>query len=109
MFADTESKSDASDVAAIVNGLRGLISLAGDMEDVPEIVRRVVADARAEADENRVSVRLAVPIRELRELIERETGMRTRRERVRDERESGEDDRRGRGDRRDRRRRRDDR
>lgn len=74
--ADTESKRDAQDVAAIVNGLRGLLSLSGMAEELPEIVRDLSADARVGADGKQVVVRVSVPIDALRSLIEDETGMR---------------------------------
>ena len=66
----TSSRRDATDVEALINGLRGLISLVGDVEDVPDVVRRTLEELRAEADGNRVTVRLSVPLRELRRLVE---------------------------------------
>ena len=66
----TASRRDASDVEDLITGLRGLISLAGDMEDIPDIVRSTLDGIRADADGDRVTVRLSVPFREIRRMLE---------------------------------------
>lgn len=77
LAADTDSARDARDVAAVIDGLRGLVSLAGAAaEDIPELARDVIASARAQARDERVTLRLSASLRELRELVEREIGER---------------------------------
>jgi hypothetical protein len=86
LHVDVDSERDARDVAAIVNGLRALLSLADVDEDVPELARRTLAEARAEADGERVTVRLSVPAAELRDLLHEEvTGRKRAADRAEDE------------------------
>lgn len=70
----TESAADARAVAAVVNGLRGLVQLAGESEDIPEFARDTIADAVAEADGDRVTVALKVPTADVMEMLTEEMG-----------------------------------
>ena len=70
LTARTASREDARDVEDLVDGLRSLLSLAGDMTEVPEAVRGLLNGIRAESDGDRVTVRLSIPFRELRRLLE---------------------------------------
>ncbi len=70
LTATTASREDARDVEDLVDGLRSLLSLAGDMTEVPEAVRGLLNGIRADSDGDRVTVRLSIPFRELRRMLE---------------------------------------
>lgn len=68
----TSSARDARDVESIIVGLRGLISLAEgleDLDDLPEIARGILNELDADADGNRVTVSVALPLAELRRAL----------------------------------------
>lgn len=68
----TSSREDARNVESMINGLRGLISLAQGMEEldeIPELAREILDELDADADGNRVTVRLSVPLREIRQAL----------------------------------------
>ena len=66
----TASRQDARDVEALINGLRGLMSLASGVGDIPDAARRLLEDVEAESDGNRVTIQFSVPLRELRQIVE---------------------------------------
>lgn len=68
--AHTESDADARNVAAVVNGLRGLLALTDASEEIPPAAREALRDARAEAKGGRVSVRLELSLESIKQLIE---------------------------------------
>jgi hypothetical protein len=60
-------------VESLINGLRGLISLAGGMDEldgIPDFAKDMLNDLEADADGNRVTVSLSVPTRHVRQLLE---------------------------------------
>ena len=68
--AQTESEKDARNVAAVVNGLRGLLALTEGSDEIPAVAREALQDARAEARDGRVSVRLELSLDSIKQLIE---------------------------------------
>jgi len=74
---ETESAKDARQIAALVNGLKALVSLVEPSDDVPEGVLEALDRAHAESDGNRVSLQFTVPRRlvdEARRHIREELG-----------------------------------
>jgi hypothetical protein len=57
----TETEKDARQIAALVNGLKAFLSLVEPGEDVPEGVLDALDRAHATSQDNRVSLRFAVP------------------------------------------------
>ena len=68
--AQTGSEQDARNVAAVVNGLRGLLALTDASDEIPEVARDALEDARAEARGGRVSVRFEMSLDSIRRLLE---------------------------------------
>lgn len=62
----TETAKDARQIAALVNGLKALVTLVEPDEDLPQPALEALDSAQAEARGNQVSLRVAVP----RELID---------------------------------------
>ncbi|MEM7204787.1 MAG: hypothetical protein AAF628_31310 [Planctomycetota bacterium] len=69
LAAETDSAEDARDVAAVIDGLRGLVSLAATEEHVPPFVAEALRSARADAAGTRVTVRFRFSIDELRTIV----------------------------------------
>jgi hypothetical protein len=68
----TGSERDARDVESIINGLRGLLSLAEGLQgldELPALVRGVLDELDADADQNRVTVSLSLPVAEIRQAL----------------------------------------
>lgn len=68
--AHVESERVAKDVAAVVDGLRGLLSLADVGDEVPASVRRAFMSAETEVDDESVSVRISLPMVEVRKMVD---------------------------------------
>lgn len=73
----TETAKDARQIAALVNGLKALVTLVEPDEDVPQEVLDALADAHAECDGKLVSLQFTLPrtlIEEVRRSIREELG-----------------------------------
>ncbi|MEZ5966380.1 MAG: hypothetical protein R3F56_21270 [Planctomycetota bacterium] len=73
----TETAKDARQIAALVNGLKALVTLVEPDEDVPQEVLEALGNAHAECDGNRVSLEFEVSrslIDEARRSIREELG-----------------------------------
>ena len=58
---ETESHKDARQIAALVNGLKALLSLMEHDEDVPEAVIEALSEVQAETEGNKVTLQFKLP------------------------------------------------
>lgn len=87
----TETVKDARQIAALINGLKALVSLVEPDEDVPAQALEMLDRARAEVDGNRVTLEIGLPkslIDQARRAVHQELGGRAADE-ARDEPRAG--------------------